>query len=145
MLKGETPRGKVIAEAVRAGASLSKLSGDDLMEAYRSAPDRDREALLILAQVARQREARRRLKQAIQDEAAPVTPAVAAATQATENAWRQLEDEFGMFTSTEVSELLSPRGVNRKLASDMRTRGEILGTRRRNRPVPCLPVRHGPP
>lgn len=61
-----------------------------------------------------------------------VSPQMARAAQATENAWRDIDAEFGMLTSTEVSGLLGYE-PNRTLASTMRKDGRLLGVRRGGR------------
>ncbi|WP_417219592.1 hypothetical protein [Arthrobacter sp.] len=66
----------------------------------------------------------------------PLPPATARAAQATENAVKSIEDEFGLLTSTEVAQLLgsgSGKASVRSLANDMRARGELLHLRRLNR------------
>lgn len=62
-----------------------------------------------------------------------VTAAVAAATMATEDAWRRLEEEFGLLTPAEVLDLLRPEGGESfKLDFELGARAEILHTTRRN-------------
>lgn len=62
-----------------------------------------------------------------------VTAAVVAATMATEDAWRRLEEEFGLLTSAEVLVLLRPEGAESfKLDLELGARAEILHTVRRN-------------
>ena len=62
-----------------------------------------------------------------------VTAAVAAATMATEGAWRRLEEEFGLLTPAEVLDLLRPEGGESfKLDHERGARTEILHTARRN-------------
>lgn len=61
-----------------------------------------------------------------------VDPATARSVQATENVWRRIGEEFGLYSSVRVSELLGSRSANRTIASDMRARGELLGVKRRN-------------
>ena len=60
------------------------------------------------------------------------TPATARALQATENVWRELDERYGLLTSTEVAALLSAKGSNRAYASNLRAKGQLLGVRRRN-------------
>lgn len=52
--------------------------------------------------------------------------------QATENAWRRIENEFGLLTSTEVAERVGSKSKHRNLASGLRLRGQILGVQRLN-------------
>lgn len=54
------------------------------------------------------------------------------AIQATENAWKRVEEEFGLLTSTEVSERVGSKSPHRNLASGLRKRGSILGVNRLN-------------
>ncbi|MDJ0314071.1 hypothetical protein [Arthrobacter sp. H35-D1] len=63
----------------------------------------------------------------------PVSAQMARGVQTTENAWRDIESEFGMLTGTEVAALL---GSNAKsatgFATDRRKAGKLLGIKRRN-------------
>ncbi|MGC0251230.1 hypothetical protein [Pseudactinotalea sp. Z1748] len=61
-----------------------------------------------------------------------VSPQIARAAQATENAWRDIEIEFGMLTSTEVAQRLG-YGPNRTWASNQRKAGRLVGVRRGGR------------
>ncbi|WP_306233259.1 hypothetical protein [Agrococcus beijingensis] len=63
---------------------------------------------------------------------APIDPATTRAAQATENVWRRLATEFGMLSSSEVSELLGASNANRVYASERRKRGELLAVQRKN-------------
>lgn len=66
----------------------------------------------------------------------PLPPAIARAAQATENAVKSIEDEFGLLTSAQVAQLLgstSSSAAVRSLANDMRARGELLHVRRLNK------------
>lgn len=68
--------------------------------------------------------------------AEPLSPAVARAAQATENAIKSIEDEFGLLTSTQVAELLGSQAkgnASRSLANEKRGRGELLAIRRLNK------------
>lgn len=60
---------------------------------------------------------------------APVSPPMARAAQATENAWRRIDAEFGLLTSTEAAERMG-YGPNRSWASTRRREGRLLGVRR---------------
>lgn len=62
----------------------------------------------------------------------PVPSGFTRATQATENAWKQIEDEFGLLTSTEVASRIGSKNPHRALASDMRKRGQLIGVSRLN-------------
>ncbi|MGO1853210.1 MAG: hypothetical protein ACTH32_08745 [Microbacterium gubbeenense] len=57
-------------------------------------------------------------------------PATARAVQSTENMWRRVEEKFGLYDSLQIGQLLGNRRADRKIASDMRARGELLGVRR---------------
>lgn len=59
----------------------------------------------------------------------PVSPQLARSAQATENVWRQIEEEFGLHTSTQAAERMG-YGSNRTWASVQRTGGKLLGIRR---------------
>lgn len=72
------------------------------------------------------------LAPAITNLATRATPATARAVQATENVWREMEDRYGLLTSTEVAERLSAKGSNRTYASSRRAKGQLLGVQRKN-------------
>ena len=59
----------------------------------------------------------------------PVSPSIARAAQATENAWRRLEHRFGLHSSSEIAKLLGYEG-NRTWANGQRAVGRLLGVRR---------------
>lgn len=66
----------------------------------------------------------------------PIPPAIARATQATENAWKSIEAESGLLPGSEVAAILGSRptpGAVRSLANDMRKRGALLAVQRLNR------------
>jgi hypothetical protein len=52
------------------------------------------------------------------------------ATQATENAWHRIEDEFELLTGSEVAARIDPESHRLDLASEMRERGQLLGVNR---------------
>ncbi|WP_448072272.1 hypothetical protein [Georgenia yuyongxinii] len=58
-----------------------------------------------------------------------VSPQLARAAQATENAWREIEHEFGLLTSSKAAERMGYSG-NRTWASAQRRAGRLLGVRR---------------
>lgn len=58
-----------------------------------------------------------------------VSPQLARSAQATENAWREIEDEFGLLSSTEAATRMG-YGSNRNWASAQRRAGKLLGVRR---------------
>lgn len=62
----------------------------------------------------------------------PIAPGLTRAEQATERAWRKIEQEFRMLNSLEVATLVG-LAPNRYVASAMRKRGQIIGTKRLNR------------
>ncbi|MDJ0357245.1 hypothetical protein [Paenarthrobacter sp. PH39-S1] len=63
----------------------------------------------------------------------PATSAqLARSAQAAENAWRRMEDEFGLLTSTQVAVLLGSRSAGRSFASEQHRAGHLLRIRRRN-------------
>lgn len=57
--------------------------------------------------------------------------ATARAVQATENAWRRVETEFGLLSSSEASSLLGARNGNRVYVADLRRRGVLLAAQRK--------------
>lgn len=61
-----------------------------------------------------------------------VPPGLARTAQASENAWRRIEQEFGMLTSIEVSQRIGSRTPHRNLASEMRQKRLLLGVARLN-------------
>jgi hypothetical protein len=61
---------------------------------------------------------------------APVSPQLARSVAATEKTWRELEEEFGLLSSLEVSELIGSRSPNRSYASDQRSRGRLIAVKR---------------
>lgn len=64
--------------------------------------------------------------------AGAVSPQTARALQATENAWRTVDEAFGLLSSGEVARLLGRQITNRALVSRLRTQGRLLGVRRLN-------------
>lgn len=58
------------------------------------------------------------------------SPQLARSMQATENAWRKMEAEFGFLTSTQVSEAVGSKSPNRSYASDQRAAGRLLAVKR---------------
>lgn len=63
----------------------------------------------------------------------PVSPQMARGVQATENAWREIEAEFGFLTGVEVAGILGSRSSNPTgYATDKRRAGKLIGVRRRN-------------
>lgn len=63
----------------------------------------------------------------------PVSPQMARGVQATENAWREMDAEFGLLSGAEVADLAGSKARSRTgYASDQRRAGKLLGIRRRN-------------
>lgn len=61
------------------------------------------------------------------------SPQMARGIQATENAWRDMEDEFGLLSASEVAERMGSRSRSRNgYATDKRKAGKLLGIKRRN-------------
>lgn len=61
------------------------------------------------------------------------SPQMARGLQATENAWREMESEFGLLTGRQVAELMGSRSrTPTGYATDQPKAGKILGIRRRN-------------
>jgi hypothetical protein len=63
-----------------------------------------------------------------------VTPETARALQATENIWRRIDAEWGLWTARQVAETLSGE-PNIAYASRLRATGQIIGIRRKSRSV----------
>lgn len=59
----------------------------------------------------------------------PVSPQLARSAQATENVWQEIEEAFGLLTSTQTAEQMR-YGTNRTWASVQRRSGKLLGVRR---------------
>lgn len=70
------------------------------------------------------------LGSALESVGGPVSPQLARSVQATENAWRDMESEFGLLTSTEVSQAVGSKSPNRSYASDQRAAGRLLAIKR---------------
>ncbi|CEA09409.1 hypothetical protein BN1051_02779 [Arthrobacter saudimassiliensis] len=63
----------------------------------------------------------------------PATPEPAQGAIATENAWRSMEQEFGLLTAQEAATTLGSRTKDRSaVARDRRETGQLLGIRRGN-------------
>jgi hypothetical protein len=60
----------------------------------------------------------------------PVSPQLARSMAATENAWREMESEFGLLSSLEVSELAGSRSPNRSYASEQHAKGRLVAIKR---------------
>jgi hypothetical protein len=60
----------------------------------------------------------------------PVSPQLARSLQATEVAWKDMDAEFGLLSSTEVSERVGSRSPNRSYASEQRAKGNLLAIKR---------------
>lgn len=62
-----------------------------------------------------------------------ITPQLASAVQATENAWRRIEYEYGMLTSKQVAVELGSTNKNpSEYAASQRKQGKLIGIQRRN-------------
>lgn len=62
----------------------------------------------------------------------PASPQMARSLQAAENAWRSIESEFGLLTSTEVAERLGSRKPHRSTAATQRAAGNLVAVMRGN-------------
>ncbi|MFT4470523.1 hypothetical protein ACMX2H_11520 [Arthrobacter sulfonylureivorans] len=60
----------------------------------------------------------------------PVMPSIAAAVQATENLWREISRDWGLFPGSDVAVLLGGSKSNRGLAASLRKGGKIIGVQR---------------
>ena len=73
------------------------------------------------------------LRPALASLPAAATPELAQGAMATENAWRSMEQEFGLLSAQEASRLLGSRAKGRStLAHDRRESRQLLGVRRGN-------------
>lgn len=73
------------------------------------------------------------LRPALASLPAVVTPELAQGAMATENAWRAMEQEFGLLKAQDASRALGSRAKGRStLAHDRRESGQLLGVRRGN-------------
>ncbi|MFI5085006.1 MAG: hypothetical protein ACHP7K_03640 [Actinomycetales bacterium] len=62
-----------------------------------------------------------------------VSPEMVLGVQSTENAWRDMEAEFGFLTGSQVAELLGSHARGRSsYAADKRKAGQLIGIKRRN-------------
>lgn len=61
---------------------------------------------------------------------AETSPQLARSLQATENAWRKMDHEFGLLSSLEVSERVGSRRPNRSYASDQHAKGRLIAVKR---------------
>ncbi|MDJ0356247.1 hypothetical protein [Paenarthrobacter sp. PH39-S1] len=59
-----------------------------------------------------------------------VSPQLAAVMQETENTWREMDAEFGLLTSNEVSAAVGSKSPNRSWASEQRSAGRLLAINR---------------
>lgn len=57
---------------------------------------------------------------------------IARGLQATENAWRRIESEFGLLSSMEASARIGSRSPNRTLANEQRKANRLLAVKRLN-------------
>lgn len=62
----------------------------------------------------------------------PVSPQLARSIAATENTWLKINEEFGLLSSLEVSELVGSKSPNRSYASEQRSKGRLLAVKRLN-------------
>lgn len=60
----------------------------------------------------------------------PVSPQLARSLAATENVWREMESEFGLLSSRQVSELVGSDSPNRSYASDQHAKGRLIAVKR---------------
>ncbi|WP_144662866.1 hypothetical protein [Paenarthrobacter nicotinovorans] len=87
------------------------------------------EGKLILAALNMERSVEA-LGPALADIHGETSPQLARSMQATENAWREMETEFGLLTSIEVSKAVGSKFPNRSYASDQRAAGKLLAIKR---------------
>lgn len=60
----------------------------------------------------------------------PVSPQLARAAAATEQAWRDLDTEFGLLTNTEVSQVIGSDSPSQIDASSLRSQGKLIAVKR---------------
>lgn len=70
------------------------------------------------------------LGRALAEVETPVSPQLARSMQSTENVWRDMEAEFGLLSSLEVSRSAGSKSPNRSYASEQRARGKLLAIKR---------------
>lgn len=121
------------AELAAAVELLLHSGADELAAAISAAstPTASRRLRSVLDLVT-YRDAVMRLEYDLANLPAAVPPAASRAAQATENAWRAMQDEFGLLTAVEVAAQAGASRSNRTYASDQRRRGRLLGIKRRN-------------
>ncbi|NMR29192.1 hypothetical protein [Crystallibacter degradans] len=106
--------------------SIARELGIDRTEAAALTPS-------LLHLVGEQLRAVRALQESLERLTSTVSPEQAARSQATENIWRLIAQEFGLLTGREVAARLGSRAKNAGgFASDLRRRGELMAVKRRN-------------
>ena len=70
------------------------------------------------------------LRQSMASLRGAITPELVRAAQATENVWRRIADEWGMYSSEDVSMILGSEKPNRTRAREERKHGRVIGVQR---------------
>lgn len=129
-LDDEVPVEQVLA---RLAARLRAGDGDHLSQLLTDLVSRDESPdARLLAEIVRAFEGLASLSPALVRIKGENTPATARAAQATENAWRRIDNEFGLLTSSQVATRMGARSSNRSYASEQRIAGRLLGVKRLN-------------
>lgn len=120
--------------------------GDDLKKALEEVQS-DNEAGAVVRLLHEQVQAAKTLKRSLASITQVVSPEAASRAQVTENAWREMDQEFRLLTAAEVAELVGSTSKNRKsYAADARRDGRILGVKRMNQFVyPAFQFEDGNP
>lgn len=111
-------------------SSLDEAGVDLLLEVLARRAHAAAPALEAVVNAQRSLEA---LRPALASLPAAATPELAQGAVATENAWRRMDQEFGLLSAQEASRTLGSRAKGRStLAHDRRESGQLLGVRRGN-------------
>lgn len=106
---------------------------DDLVRELESV-QKDGQAAHIVRQLHHQARTAAALRRSLSTLTGEVSPEETYRAQATENAWRQIEREFGLVTAAEVAQTVGSTAKSAKsYASDARRAGRLLATKRMNR------------
>lgn len=106
---------------------------DDLVRELESVQG-DGQAAHLVRQLHHQARAAAALRRSLSALSGDVSPEQAYRAQTTENAWRELEREFGLLTATEVAQVVGSTAKSAKsFASDAHRTGRLLAVRRLNK------------
>lgn len=106
---------------------------DDLVRELESVQG-DGQAAHLVRQLRHQARTAAILRRSLSELTGEVSPEQAHRAQATENAWRAIEGEFGLLTAADVAQLVGSTAKSTKsYASDARRAGRLLAVKRLNR------------